>query len=95
MRLVPYHHLNLAVVALQGLVHREVGRCGQALDLAVLARLQLEDLEQSIVASAGDVAVVSVPPDALQLGVVGYGDLKNKQRPQFSTTAARKTTFCI
>ena len=37
----------------------------------------LENLEESIVSAAGDVAVLLVPADASQLGVVGDCDLRN------------------
>jgi len=37
----------------------------------------MENLEKSIVAAAGDVAVLLVPADASQLGVVGDCDLRN------------------
>ena len=95
MRLIPTNDLDLTVVPLQGLVHGEVGGCGQALDLPVLAGLQLEHLEEAVVAPACDVALLLVPADAFQLGVVGYGNLIRVIKGFKCSQATKCSIMCL
>eukprot|EP00981_Chlorochromonas_danica_P008926 scaffold2352_cov153-Ochromonas_danica.AAC.7 len=54
---VPRHAHDASVMALEGLVHGEVGRGGHSLEQGIGSRgsLELQDFQQAILSSAGDV----------------------------------------
>ena len=62
---------------LECLIHGEVARRREALDLGVLGLLwlQFEHLKQSILAATGDPASARVPAQRCQLDLVWNGDL--------------------
>ena len=62
---------------LEGLVHGEVARGGEALQLGVLCllRLKLEHFEQAVLAAARDPSFARVPAQRCQLNLVRDGYL--------------------
>ena len=75
--LVPAHAHRRALVALERLVHREVRRRGAPLALVrrLLARVELEHLEQPALAAAHDPAVHRVPVERGEADAIGNCDL--------------------
>jgi hypothetical protein len=60
------------------LVHAEVGLRRDAADGAFLGELELEDLEEAIVAADGEPAVLRVPADAAETDAIRNGDLSRR-----------------
>jgi len=66
-------------MSLEILVH---GKIASSLPLA---RLQLQDFKESLVSSASNVALILVPPDNFEWGVVWHADLQSQYKTVGST----------
>ena len=73
-------HRCPTIVSLEGLVHGEVAGNSKApgSGLAALGGLQLQHLQQTILATTGDPALAGVPRQTTQPGVIGYGNLQSE-----------------
>ena len=67
---VPLEHADVPLVALEVLVHRQVSSA------LAFAGLQLEDFEQTLVSTGGQVALLLVPANNVEHGVVGHANLR-------------------
>ena len=70
---VPLDNLHVALVTLQVLVHTQVTAA------LSLARLELQYLEQTLVATGGEVAFLLVPSNNIERCVVGHTNLNTSK----------------
>ena len=67
--IVPLDDLDLARVALKVLVHTKIPAA------LALSSVKLEDLQEALVTSTGDVTLLLIPTDDIQVRAVRHADL--------------------